>query len=240
MENNIFSSTRKPLLPDDQKLWRYERKFLVNGLSSHQMESVIKRNTFMFSPVYEQRWVNNIYLDTTEKSSYADNVEGLSNREKYRIRWYGNLFGNIEKPVFEIKIKRGLLGKKETFKLPAFDLDESFGIQTITTIIDSATTNSSWNIYLKSMGVSLINRYCRRYYMSSDKKFRITLDMNLMYQRVHQHGNYFLSQIKQHQCLILELKYAEEDNQQSQFISNQFPFRMTKSSKYIMGTDLLG
>jgi SPX domain protein involved in polyphosphate accumulation len=51
--------------------------------------------------------VNNIYFDDSKKSNYCDNIEGNTNRKKYRIRWYNtvNKFAN-----FEIKNKYGETG----------------------------------------------------------------------------------------------------------------------------------
>lgn len=42
--------------------------------------------------------------------AYQDNLIGISDRMKVRIRWYGALLGLIEEPVLELKIKRGFLG----------------------------------------------------------------------------------------------------------------------------------
>ena len=40
--------------------------------------------------------------DIVEKQNYYNSGEGLSSRIKVRIRWYGPLFGYIEKAVLEI------------------------------------------------------------------------------------------------------------------------------------------
>ncbi|MFT7452391.1 MAG: hypothetical protein ACI9VN_003123 [Patescibacteria group bacterium] len=39
--------------------------------------------------------------------------------------------------------------------------------------------------------------------------------------------------------MIVELKYDIVDDEDAQYISNLFPFRLTKSSKYVSGVDHL-
>jgi hypothetical protein len=48
-------------------------------------------------------------------SSYWDNVSGLSKRVKVRIRWYGDLYGHIQSPILEFKIRNNTLGSKVSF-----------------------------------------------------------------------------------------------------------------------------
>ena len=102
--------------------YRYERKFIINNLSSNQVESIIKLNPLAFSEVYHQRYVNNIYFDTPGFHFYHDNSDGNSQKTKVRIRWYNKLFGVIKNPVLEFKIKSGLVGKKVSFSLPLFEI----------------------------------------------------------------------------------------------------------------------
>ena len=97
--------------------YRYERKFLIRDLSVQEIETIIKLHPNFFSEIYYQRNVNNIYFDSLELESYQDNVTGSAQRVKTRIRWYGELFGLIEKPVLELKIKSGFLGRKESFHI---------------------------------------------------------------------------------------------------------------------------
>ena len=93
--------------------YRYERKFLIRGLEKNQVESIIKSHPGHFSEIFESRIINNIYFDTVNMSNFSENIIGISNRSKIRIRWYGSTFGNVENPLLEIKFKKGLLGRKK-------------------------------------------------------------------------------------------------------------------------------
>ena len=85
--------------------FRYERKFLVSELNRFEIESIVRLHPAIFSEIYHQRSVNNIYFDTMNVSNYLDNINGVKQRLKVRIRWYGDLFGFIDKSVLEFKIK---------------------------------------------------------------------------------------------------------------------------------------
>jgi len=97
---------------------RYERKFLVDQLDAHQVRAMVKLHPSMFYEPYPPRYVNNLYLDTEGMENYLDNVSGVGERRKVRIRWYGDLFRDIEKPMLEFKIKNGLVGTKHISLLP--------------------------------------------------------------------------------------------------------------------------
>ena len=85
--------------------FRYERKYVVSGLSTADLERCIKTNPGLFTEIYQQRSINNIYLDSADLQHYFDNVNGAPARGKVRIRWYGKLFGEVTRPVLELKLK---------------------------------------------------------------------------------------------------------------------------------------
>ena len=101
--------------------FRYERKFQVlTNVSVKELVAITKSNSAFFKEVFHERQINNIYLDTDEYKFYFDNVDGVADRQKARIRWYGNTLGELEKPKLEIKLKKGLVGDKWTFTLDPF------------------------------------------------------------------------------------------------------------------------
>ncbi|MCP5050112.1 MAG: VTC domain-containing protein, partial [bacterium] len=106
--------------------YRCERKFTVTESSHREVEGLIKFHPAMFSEIYRQRYVNNIYFDSPDMKHYEDNVSGTEKRQKVRIRWYGDLFGGVETPVLEIKRKTGVLGSKDGYKLSAFEMGAHF------------------------------------------------------------------------------------------------------------------
>ena len=193
----------------------------------------------MFSKPFPPRYVNNIYFDTPKFQNYSDNVVGAMQRKKFRIRWYGDQFGLVEKPVLEIKIKEGLAGAKEYFPLSPFTLEQGFSEKSIRKLIDQSEIPMMILETLKQFVPTLLNQYHRTYYLSADHKFRLTLDSKLIYTRIARHQNYFMRKVTDHRKVIMELKYDVDKDVEFSRISTFFPFRMTKSSKYVDGINSL-
>lgn len=225
-------------LPDATSL-RYERKFVTDRMSRHEVESIIKLHPAMFSEIYHQRFVNNIYLDTHSLASYFDNEDGVSERVKTRIRWYGGLFGQVTKPVLELKTKKGFLGGKLRSPLQPFSLDHNCSLGLLQDVFAQSGLPGLLREQLKSMGFTLLNRYSRKYFESADHKFRITIDFDLEYFRIDDSRNYFTERLSDRDKVILELKYNQEDDDRARYVTNHLPFRLTKSSKYAMGIQTL-
>ncbi|MFC2001747.1 VTC domain-containing protein [Chloroflexota bacterium] len=216
---------------------RYERKFLISELSRFEVEAIVKLHPAIFSEIYQQRFVNNIYFDTINASSFADNVSGVSERLKVRVRWYGDVFGLIEKPILEFKTKKGLTGGKVRFPINSFYLDSNYslGVQQ-----DSFIKSGIPDIlleYLKPLRFTLLNHYSRKYFESANRKFRITIDFDMESFKIDSRNNSFIEEIIDRKHTILELKYSDEHDEEARLITNYFPFRMTKSSKYVTGFD---
>jgi len=218
--------------------FRYERKFHVTSLSRYEIESIVKTHPAIFSESYSPRYVNNIYFDSFCMNNFHDNLQGIAERKKTRIRWYNSLFGKIEKPTLEFKVKKGLLGKKISYPIPPFQLDcnTNFYMQVITRICNNSDISEFEKIELKRLKPMLLNRYKRKYFLSADKRFRITIDTDLEFHRIDSVANAF-NRIPDNSSVILELKYGMDCDSDANKITNLFPFRVTKSSKYIIGIE---
>jgi SPX domain protein involved in polyphosphate accumulation len=221
------------------KHWRYERKFFVSELNKYEIESIVKLHPAMFSERYNERQVNNIYLDSFDMKNYFDNVSGKSHRMKVRIRWYGNLFGIIEQPVLEIKVKKGFLGGKISYPLEAFSMDSNLGIDSMQQLFRKSKIPDTLALIMRGLNFTVLNNYKRKYFESADRRFRITIDSKLNFVKLSHMKNSFLHMINDTISNILELKYDEGMDDYAEKITNLLPLRMTKSSKYIQGIELL-
>lgn len=226
------------LPPFNDEKSRYERKFAVNDMEYFGIQQQIILNPAAFSPLYYPRYINNIYFDTPELDFFYDNVSGKSDRIKARIRWYKNQMGLIEKPVLEFKIRKGFLGNKISFPLDSFLLDDSFTLQYIKEIIRKSDLPVWASEILEGLRPTLLNRYKRKYFISFDHKYRLTLDSELSYCRIGDENNSFLDSYHSTENIV-ELKYSKENDDNAVFITNNIPFRLTKSSKYVNGIELI-
>ena len=112
------------MIENNYKYFRYEKKFKLNKNSQNLVIDFLFRNNLRLTEHNKERKINSIYFDTLNFKHLKDNINGLNSRKKFRIRWYG--FNNQNEPNkanLEIKIKKGLLGKKLIFPLKIFKIN---------------------------------------------------------------------------------------------------------------------
>ena len=91
--------------------FRYEVKFQINERNYSFIQSWLYGNV-NFSRIHPNRTVNSLYFDDLEHSAVKDNLSGISNRSKYRLRWYGGTTNDVKNVIFEEKIRNGRVGQK--------------------------------------------------------------------------------------------------------------------------------
>ncbi len=231
--------TDAPLRQPEAVEYRYERKFLVSNLNKPDIEALIRLHPAAFSEIYYERTINNVYFDSSALDSYFAAVDGELNRTKCRIRWYGDLFGFIEKPVLELKIKKGLVGTKKSYRLQPFTFEKGFQARFLFDVLKKSSLPDALLLGMQTLQPILVNRYSRKYFQSADRNYRITLDTNLEYYRIDAHNPDFLYRSLDRTHIVVELKYGQEWAKDAHKISNAFPFRMTKNSKFTNGIQAL-
>lgn len=215
--------------------YRYERKFFITELSKYEVECIVKIHPAIFSEIYHKRFVNNIYFDSFNLINYRENIEGETDRIKIRIRWYGELFGYIKEPVLEIKVKKEFLNKKISIPIKPFILKKDTKISDILNSFNDL--QDSLVIDFNSLKPSLLNQYSRKYYQSCHGHYRITIDTDQSFYQVNKQNNFFLNRTSDTNTVILELKYNKEYDSEASYITTKFPFRISKSSKYVSGVE---
>ncbi|MBL7890338.1 MAG: polyphosphate polymerase domain-containing protein [Bacteroidia bacterium] len=214
---------------------RYERKFYVTGTPLPDMLHVIRIHRALFSEIFHQRQINNIYFDSPGFESYFDNMDGAYHRIKARIRWYGETFGLAKKPTLEFKIKKGLLGFKRNFVLPDLVVDTNITKDKLLELMLGAVDDEHLRSYLHKVNPVLLNVYTRKYFITADKKIRLTIDTGLHYYSIMNEGSLFISPVKDDKGIVIEMKYDKDTELLADRISSEFPFLMTKNSKYLQG-----
>lgn len=204
--------------------YRYERKYVLSKLQLPLFYNDLYG--LNYSILYPQRTINNIYFDDSILSSLDDNIQGLSMRKKYRLRWYGKPLGLTEKN-FEIKIKSEFLNSKKIIRLGEIDVFDFKNPVAIKNIILSIIKKESLLDYhkLTYKEPTLHNNYDRNYFISKEKSIRITIDTNLNYYS-------FLTKNKTKESkVIVEVKYNSNVDFKNDFKNLEF----TKYSKYVKG-----
>lgn len=208
---------------------RYERKYKIESINPEVVRQIVINHPSSFRKIFPDRKVNNVYFDNFALSAYFDNVEGVPERRKLRVRWYGEDIFKIENPKLEIKIKSNQLGYKESYPVDAFELNDLGNLSK-----EIALKSKSYQIFQPT----LINSYLRSYFGTTDGKYRITIDRKLQYFSLINARKFTRFQIED-EAVVLELKYDEHLDDAAAFILQYIPFRYSKSSKYVTGLNLL-
>ena len=219
--------------------WRFERKFFIENHSEAEVINSIKQHPAIFNGIFHSRQVNNVYFDSLEFKNYLANMEGDAEREKFRVRWYGERFGRIENPVLEFKIKRGYLGRKEHYPLKAFTMDEKSATFDLLKVMVQTKLPPRIRHDVRLLLPRLANSYLRQYFLSADKRLRLTVDTDIRCFQIDHLRARFQKQILNRQSIVMELKYSSSDEIDfyAREVANNFKFRVTKNSKYVGGVN---
>ena len=216
--------------------YRYERKFLIDDLDYDTAFNLVYCSTAGFIEAYPPRMVNNIYYDTFDFSSFHENVDGISDRMKTRIRWYGEDTEWARKLVLEYKMKDSMLGTKKSYSLSglSFRIDNDLGV-----IHDALELQQNLpegvRIEMMRRTPILANRYKRDYLISADGLYRLTIDTDMQYYPICNNKINWCNVHSDMKSIILELKYPVDLDNGVNDVSNTLPFRLTKNSKYVTG-----
>jgi len=216
-------------------VFRYERKYYLADTDYDFVRSLILCHPASFRNVFHPRTVNNIYFDTPGFDFFYDNVNGLQIRKKIRIRWYDETFAFQKKLALEYKLKNGLLGDKKNYPLSNIFTGDGFEISNMKNELKFCNLPVQIENELLTHYPVLLNRYVREYFISDDGKCRITLDRDLSFYRINAGSNSFQIAHNVSDDVIMEMKYEPSDEKRSVEIGQHFPFRVTKSSKYVIG-----
>jgi len=203
---------------------RYERKYLIRNVDLPSFLYEIYNNHFF--EVFKERRINNLYYDDIDFNSLMDNTDGLSEREKFRIRWYGNTFENSNKQ-FEVKSKSEFLNTKKVFKIGKYKIkdfnDFNSSFENLCSYLRINEPNLLFHIENKSLKV--FNTYLRKYFLSRDKEIRITIDDDLEFYSP------LTKSVFRESDIVVEVKYNNDIN----FLNNFNQLTICKYSKYVKG-----
>ena len=127
------------------------------------------------------------------------------------------------------------MGKKLFYPIKNFSINKELYTKDLETIIEQ--TKIGHQLKINDIKPILINRYKRKYFQSFNKLFRITIDTDLSFYRIGKHSVSMVRKYHDDTNVILELKYFPDYDDDARQVSNNFPFRLTKSSKYVIGIE---
>lgn len=208
---------------------RYERKFASGTLAGPEVEQLLRLNPDGFRVEHPPRHVNSLYLDTPGRAHYLASIDGVGDRIKVRIRWYGELDGASAAQRLEIKAKRGRAGLKRVF--PSSRVGAPWPP-------DGGGLPPEIRELLRGLEPVVVVRYRRSYWRSAGSGLRATVDTGIEY-RDAARGRLFDSPLADPLSAVLELKYPVERDAQALRALRDLPLRATRSSKYVRGVQTL-
>jgi hypothetical protein len=218
---------------------RFERKFLPLEIDPAEAAALVRQHPAGFREVYSPRAINNLYLDTPDRRHYFAHVNGAASRTKVRVRWYGPLATKQGPASLEFKHKRGRVGSKDVFHLSHFSAGNGSGLcvpPVASLHLDPELPDIAREAVAGHVPV-LGNRYRRRYFLSGDGRFRLTLDSGLEFYDARRADCWKWPMREGLPPVIFELKFDNAGAPDAAAITNFFPFRLRRCSKYILGVD---
>jgi len=207
--------------------FRYERKWVFKDANYNDILNKALKSKFLFHTQHPKRYVNSIYFDDNNYTSIKDNLDGVSERSKFRLRWYGKNSFILHNPKLEIKIKKNFLNYKKIFTLEKLDNLNLKNIDHVK-LINYEVNNT---IKKKLLFANITTHYERLYLVSLNKKIRATIDYNL---NGTNFNCYFQNPIsKACKDVIVELKYNLEYDSYVRKNLQNISSRFSKNSKYI-------
>jgi hypothetical protein len=222
-----------PALSTDEA--RQEIKFVARGAQLDGICHYLKSCDAAFSEHHPDRVINNVYYDNYEYFAYAENLSGVSERNKLRYRWYGE---NIlpQAGTLELKCKRNHLGWKFQNSIPNAPATENSTWREISRNIRRQVPCHARQWMDFSPQPVLINRYYRRYFISADGKIRATVDtQQTVYEQRHHSRPNIARPVNHPDLLILEYKFGEQDRDLVSRLLCNIPLRRSRHSKYVVG-----
>ena len=209
-----------------RKDFRYELKYVLQPQDLFHLESTLMTHPAGYSKVYEDRIINNIYFDDHLFSACDDNLSGIAERIKIRYRWYG-AEKTSENGVIEYKIKKNALGTKVHHRdIPFSSINE------LTKVVNAKMPHN------KEVLPVIRNQYLRSYYLDISEKYRLTVDRNVIYAFPSEDDSSHDSAMQDNR-IIVEIKFDKNADIDVDSVIRDFPFRLSKHSKYLSGMHML-
>tara|TARA_B110001452_G_C15194054_1_gene414525 strand:+ start:765 stop:1418 length:654 start_codon:yes stop_codon:yes gene_type:complete len=200
---------------------RIEKKFIFPNQASDLVKKILLGNNF--KKLYSDRYITSIYIDNLNFDSAKDNINGVNERKKFRVRWYNN---DLNKIYFEQKNKNNFFVWKNIKKLE-LDINKKNLIKKIYDLLSNNNkyidTNYNYKMVLK------IN-YKRSYFISDQGEFRATIDTEINTSPV-----LAFNQVIKLPETILEFKFSKNSESYFRdfFSLRGLNIRSKKYSKYV-------
>ena len=193
--------------------------------------------------------MNSLYFDSADFQSVRDNLAGLPDREKYRVRWYGDVsMPESADPRLEIKTRSGRLGGKHVFRLETLSQDYySLTMPKVSAAVsDKLLEQANPDLGFAPALFPMLYVGYQRTYFQEPAGIRATLDRQVRYRPV------LSGDSPENFCgamsgtdvgnnnVIAELKFPVEEKSRVSSMLRHLHLVPQRHSKYLMGMAMSG
>ena len=181
---------------------------------------------------------HSLYLDDIYYSSVKDNLSGISDRKKMRLRWYGEDEERFQ-PSFEIKFRDGRLGFKEVYRVTS--LDKNLIDRPINSIIGECNKELiKQNIVLDNYLIPSLQTSYEREYYEDPEGIRFTIDNNITFYKPLLLGKLNSTLPTPYPLQVLEMKFTSDLKNRVNKLISSLNLRPKRHSKYLIGLASMG
>jgi SPX domain protein involved in polyphosphate accumulation len=220
---------------------RYEIKFVIPyeqvGVVMQWLYSETK-----LSSSYPDRYVNSLYFDDIYYNAIRDNLAGVSNRRKLRLRWYHDDDEQvISGLVLESKIRDGRLGYKQQFKVNS-SASSLFDVKLrdmVDYINDNLNGEEARALLSDDYYISTLQVMYNRAYFEDCNGLRVTFDNNISFRAAHPYDELSKSTIASYPFTVMELKFPLDMKMYVSDLIRSLHYMPKRHSKYLIGMSIL-
>lgn len=208
------------------KIYRSELKLIYTSIEEAYVRNLVD-NLVGIHRQHPDRRISSIYFDTNKLDSAKDNITGISQRIKYRYRYYDNdiEFGKLEK-----KIKNNKLGTKEYFDIK--NINSSSSASSVSEFINEF--NRNMQPYRSITKIS----YFRSYF--ANNKIRVTIDTDIHFTTLEEKECLSKEATIFYPYVILELKFDPSKINELKNYILALDKTPSRHSKYLASLSKLG
>ena len=206
---------------ENPESYRHEYKYIISNVEAEKLIISMRTIIELDSNAREKGCyhIRSVYFDDYDNSCYWDNVNGVNERKKWRIRAYNNNSSRIQ---LECKHKTNGLTRKEACTISSDEYDALLRGMPVFSSERALVNKFSVEMIEKNMKPKVIVGYDRKPYVYPYGNVRVTLDYNIFSSQ--DINSMFSERLRKRLILpsgvqLLELKY---DNYVPKFIADSF------------------
>ena len=221
---------------------RYELKYVFDEIRFHEKLAWLHTNMNLREE-YPARIVNSLYFDDITFQSVRDNLSGIPDRKKRRLRWYNNFQStNVVDPALEIKWRKGRLVYKDAF--PLTELKDKLLFIESRSIVNNINNilhdkESPLGVLDDHMNPTLLVSY-ERQYCNDVEGLRVTIDRNITFNYVIPHNSLSDCPTYLYPNSIIEFKFPVELKNYVSTLIRYSNLQPQRHSKYLTGLAAYG